>query len=83
MSEQSTQEEPRTAVLEHIDPDEPTVPFRHGLGGEVTVAAYGHDGEPIGYHGAFVIDENEVEVMVVPGTVARLVAEPAPPEADD
>lgn len=57
------------------------VPFVHNLGCHVTITGYDTEGNQVGYVAAVPIDENEVEIVVVPGTIARLVAAPAP--ADD
>lgn len=59
------------------------VAFVHGLGGPVVINAYDATGERVGYIADVDITADEVEVVVVPGTVARLVAVPRPPEDDD
>lgn len=51
------------------------VEFVHGLGGPVQVHAYSETGAPVGYNACIEISDDEVEVVVVPGTVARLVAQ--------
>lgn len=67
----------RTATLDDVDQDAQIIAWRHRLGCEVIVKAYGHDGQPVGYLMANPITDDEVEVVVtIPGTIARLVADP-------
>lgn len=56
------------------------VGFVHNLGGPVDVTAFDAEGNRVGYVLATHITDDEVEVIVVPGTVARLRAELSPDE---
>ncbi len=57
------------------------VEFVHGLGGPIVLTAYDVEGREVGWLADVPITDNEVEVVIVPGTVARLVAELAPDPA--
>jgi hypothetical protein len=72
-----------TARLVEITPgvEDRIVAFVHRLGGPALIRAYDHEGNPIGYEASNEITADEVEVIVVPGTVARLTAEPFPADA--
>lgn len=74
------QQDERTATYE-VGADEQIVGFVHNLGGPVVVRAFAYD-EPVGYVADIEISPNEVEVVVVPGTVTRLVATPRPPDEE-
>jgi hypothetical protein len=67
-----------------VEPSETLVEFRHGLGGEVDVVALRADGSRGGIEYVAEIDEDLVEVMLVPGVAVKLVAtltdDPAPEE---
>lgn len=78
MSEQQQQE--RRAECE-VAAETQVVEFVHGLGTEdVDISAYDGEGNPMGVPWVTPISPDEVEVVVVPGTTARLVAVPRPPE---
>lgn len=64
----------------NVDPDADVVAFVHNLGVPVDVTAYGVDGDTVGYLIATAITDNEVEVVVIPGSARRLTAVPTPPE---
>lgn len=67
-----------------VDPSAALVTFEHGLGGEVDVHGVRADGERGGVEYHIEVDENTVEVVLVPGVAVKLVAdlsaEPAPEE---
>lgn len=76
---QQTQEDRRAEC--EVDAATQVVEFVHGLGTEdVDVTAFDVDGNRIGIPWITPISPDEVEVVVVPGTCARLVAVPRPPE---
>lgn len=78
----STQQQDERSATHEVGPDDQIVEFVHNLGGPVIIKAYAYD-EPVGYVADIEITSNEVEVVVVPGTVTRLVAVPRPPDADE
>lgn len=78
MTESSTAERSKSC---EVGAQADVVEFVHGLGGPVIVTAYAADGAQVGYLMANEISDDEVEVWVVPGTVARLVA--VPEEGED
>lgn len=80
MTDTQPQQAERRAELDVVDPEEPIVPFVHKLGGPVVVTAFAPNGDRVGYVADIDISADEVEVVVVPGTVARLVAVPRPPD---
>lgn len=63
-----------------VKPDDQIVAFIHGLGGPVEITAFDADGDRVGYLVANPISDVETEVIVIPGTATRLVAELTPPE---
>lgn len=81
-STQQTQDD-RRAECTVTDPDAQIVVFVHDLDGPVVITAFDADGDPVGYVADIEITANEVEVVVVPGTVTRLVAVPRPPDTDE
>lgn len=79
MTAPETQEDRRAECK--VAADTQVVEFVHGLGTEdVDITAFDDDGNPIGVPWVTPISPDEVEVVVVPGTTARLVAVPRPPE---
>ena len=58
-----------------LESDEQIVPFVHNLGGEVDVQGYDAAGNPVGHVVTIPVTAMEVEVVVLPGTVARLTAQ--------
>jgi hypothetical protein len=67
-----------------VEPSAVLVDFRHGLGGEVDVHGVRADGTRGGVEYAIELDDDTVEVKLVPGVAVKLVAalasEPAPEE---
>lgn len=55
----------------------------HRFGGPADIVGYGSTGERVGYVTAVEISPDETEVVVVPGTIARLVATPAVEEDEE
>jgi hypothetical protein len=75
-----TQQQERRAECQ-VAAEDQVVAFVHNLGGPVVITAYDGD-DQVGYIADVEITPNEVEVVVVPGTVTRLVAVPRPPDGE-
>jgi hypothetical protein len=71
----------RAELPEGVTDQGSLVELAHGLGGEVTVLAFNHNGERVGYTYGVAIDDNTHELLLPPGA-ARLEVSRDPDEDD-